>query len=263
MQQENQIGCVIAKPDRLGWQFNDVTGKVTAWVDIEQSWTVSKKRSDVISGVSTAPTMHSFLQRTIDHVQHILFATSSPPNVYQLPFLASLRQQYPIEDVKGLPVLTQYLVWHDDVPMFVTGALAGLRFGPGAGNLSGSRLGAERIAWKLEEILDALRSADNRLHERGKDNGHQPEADQNLCRGSSVRNTEFNHRVRSVSPYGSRSSTSKVKDDTNPSIACDTDLSTTRIADDLRRRTVSKCDLLDEYLRGSGNQISGLTLSEV
>ena len=45
-------------------------------------------------------------------------------------------------------------MWDEDIPLFLTGGLAGLRLGPGAANLAGARQGAERIAWKIEELLD-------------------------------------------------------------------------------------------------------------
>ena len=45
-------------------------------------------------------------------------------------------------------------MWRDHVPLFVTGTLASLRLGPGAGNLEGARLGAERIAWSIGELLE-------------------------------------------------------------------------------------------------------------
>lgn len=44
-------------------------------------------------------------------------------------------------------------MWKEDVPLFITGRLAALRLGPGAGNLAGARSGAERIAWAIEDIL--------------------------------------------------------------------------------------------------------------
>ena len=53
-----------------------------------------------------------------------------------------------------MPCLTQDLGWKDDVPMFVTGRLAGLRTGPDCGNLEGARVGAERIAWAVEEWME-------------------------------------------------------------------------------------------------------------
>lgn len=53
------------------------------------------------------------------------------------------------------------------MPLFATGRLAALRLGPGAPNLEGARLGAERIAWGLEEVLGGLgdRSADEEGNE--------------------------------------------------------------------------------------------------
>lgn len=44
-------------------------------------------------------------------------------------------------------------MWKEDIPLFITGRLAALRLGPGAGNLAGARSGAERIAWAIEDIL--------------------------------------------------------------------------------------------------------------
>ena len=44
-------------------------------------------------------------------------------------------------------------MWTEDVPLFVTGRLASLRLGPGAGNLAGARVGAGRITWRIEDVL--------------------------------------------------------------------------------------------------------------
>ena len=44
-------------------------------------------------------------------------------------------------------------MWKENVPLFVTGRLAGLRLGPGAPNLAGARVGAERIAWAMEDVI--------------------------------------------------------------------------------------------------------------
>lgn len=53
-----------------------------------------------------------------------------------------------------MPCLTQDLAWAKDVPLFVAGRLAGLRIGPDCGNLEGARVGAERISWAVEDILE-------------------------------------------------------------------------------------------------------------
>jgi len=78
-----------------------------------------------------------------------------------------MQSRHPIETVGGLPVLTQDLMWKEDVPLYVTGKLAGLRLGPGAGNLEGARVGAERVVWGIQDMLERAR------RRRGKgDNGY-------------------------------------------------------------------------------------------
>ena len=59
-----------------------------------------------------------------------------------------------MEVIGGMPCLTQDLAWAKDVPLFVAGRLAGLRIGPDCGNLEGARVGAERISWAVEEVLE-------------------------------------------------------------------------------------------------------------
>lgn len=39
--------------------------------------------------------------------------------------------------------------------MFLAGRLAALQLGPGAPNLIGARIGAERIAWSIQDVLGA------------------------------------------------------------------------------------------------------------
>ena len=85
-------------------------------------------------------------------MDYIYFATGMPPDVRSFPCLQSISSQCPIDHVGGLPCLTDRLRWRDDVPLYVTGALAGLRIGPGAGNLGGARLAAERIALDIEDM---------------------------------------------------------------------------------------------------------------
>lgn len=89
-------------------------------------------------------------------VDYIVFATGIQSDIRTLPFLQTLRQQHPIEYVGGLPCLTDDLMWDEGVPLFVAGRLAGLRLGPGAPNLVGARIGAERIAWNVEDELKKL-----------------------------------------------------------------------------------------------------------
>ena len=52
-----------------------------------------------------------------------------------------------------MPCLTDNMQWREDLPLFVTGQLAALRLGPGAGNLAGAKLGAERVSWSIQKLL--------------------------------------------------------------------------------------------------------------
>jgi cation diffusion facilitator CzcD-associated flavoprotein CzcO len=86
-------------------------------------------------------------------IDYIYYATGAKADIKAMPLLQPLLQSHPIETVGGLPCLTYDMQWSKDVPLFVTGRLAGLQLGPGAANLEGARAGAERIAWRLQEIL--------------------------------------------------------------------------------------------------------------
>lgn len=44
-------------------------------------------------------------------------------------------------------------MWKDDVPLFMMGRMAALELGPAAPNLGGAKIGAERIAWAIEDII--------------------------------------------------------------------------------------------------------------
>ena len=95
-------------------------------------------------------------QLVLPSIDYIVFATGIQTNAESIPFLQSMHRDYPIKHVGGLPCLNDDLMWTDDVPLFVTGRLAGLRLGPGAPNLVGARVGAERIAWNVEDVLKNL-----------------------------------------------------------------------------------------------------------
>lgn len=97
----------------------------------------------------------------------IYFATGARADVREMPLLSNINTQYPVEVKGGLPCLTDDLMWREDVPLFMTGRMAGLRLGPGAPNLEGARLGAERIAWSLEEILEKDKEVGNRCAVEG------------------------------------------------------------------------------------------------
>lgn len=87
-------------------------------------------------------------------IDFIYYATGIQTDYTTLPFLQTLMKTHPIHGHGGLPCLTNDLTWREDVPLFVTGRLASLRLGPGGGNLSGARIGAERIAWSIMDHLD-------------------------------------------------------------------------------------------------------------
>ncbi|KIX92938.1 uncharacterized protein Z520_11414 [Fonsecaea multimorphosa CBS 102226] len=86
-------------------------------------------------------------------IDHIIYATGAASSIEKVPCLQQMLEKYPIRSINGLPRLSDDLMWRDDIPLFLTGGLAGLRLGPGAANLAGARQGAERIAWKIEDLL--------------------------------------------------------------------------------------------------------------
>ncbi|KAF5873899.1 putative fad binding domain protein [Botrytis fragariae] len=84
---------------------------------------------------------------------HVIYATGFEINFEKIEAVQPLIKRYGIETVGGFPCLTHDLSWSDEVPFFVTGRLASLRMGPASPNLEGARMGAERIAWKVGELL--------------------------------------------------------------------------------------------------------------
>lgn len=100
-------------------------------------------------------------------IDYIYFATGARADVREMPLLSNINSQYPVEIKEGLPCLSDDLMWREDVPLFMTGRMAGLRLGPGAPNLEGARLGAERIAWSLEEFLGKRKEVGNRCAVEG------------------------------------------------------------------------------------------------
>ncbi|PYI34119.1 hypothetical protein BP00DRAFT_484912 [Aspergillus indologenus CBS 114.80] len=100
-------------------------------------------------------------------VDYIYFATGMRADVTEMPLLDRMRRDYPVATQQGLPCLTEDLMWCEGVPLFLAGRLAALRLGPGAANLEGARLGAERIAWAMEEVLGG-RGGDGREEGEGE-----------------------------------------------------------------------------------------------
>ena len=86
-------------------------------------------------------------------MDYVYFATGMQGGIDNSPPLKGFHAKFPIRTIAGLPALTDDLMWKDDVPLFVTGKMAALRLGPGAGNLEGARAGAERVALAVEALL--------------------------------------------------------------------------------------------------------------
>lgn len=101
--------------------------------------------------------------------QHVILATGLGSDINTMPMLSTMHTQHPIDSFGGFPALTADLMWKEEVPLFVTGKLAMLQLGPGAGNLEGARLGAERVAWGVEGVL-GYRGGDCE-EEVGRDDG--------------------------------------------------------------------------------------------
>jgi hypothetical protein len=114
----------------------------------------------------TTVTKHSYnpdsAQRTITTnppipdfppMDHVYFATGAQDGIKDVELLQTMRNEYPIDVCGPFPALTDDLQWQKDVPLYITGKFASLQLGPGAGNLEGARLGAERVVWAIEELL--------------------------------------------------------------------------------------------------------------
>lgn len=112
-----------------------------SWNPAAQTWSCETSSADV---------------KLPSSLDYIVFATGIQSDIRTIPFLQTIQKQHPIKYVGGLPCLNDDLMWNADVPLFVTGRLAGLRLGPGAPNLVGARIGAERIAWNVEDVLKKL-----------------------------------------------------------------------------------------------------------
>jgi hypothetical protein len=126
--------------------------------------TIVRKQWDAGTGCWTITTQP---RTELPPIDHIVFATGLGSDIRSMEMLQNLREAYPIESFGGLPALTDDLMWNEEVPLFMTGKMAMLRLGPGAGNLEGSRVGAERIAWGISKVLDGLQDDDEQ-----QNNGH-------------------------------------------------------------------------------------------
>jgi hypothetical protein len=120
-------------------------------------------------------------------IDYMVFATGIQSDIRTIPYLQNIQQQYPIKYVGGLPCLNDDLMWDDDVPLFVTGRLAGLRLGPGAPNLVGARVGAERIAWNVDDVLKKMGKLSSSAQDESDDNS----ADEKMAAYAAARDNRF------------------------------------------------------------------------
>jgi hypothetical protein len=124
-------------------------------------------------------------------IDYIVFATGIQSNIETIPYLQTIQRQHPVETIGGLPCLNDDLMWNDDVPLFVTGRLAGLRLGPGAPNLVGARIGAERIAWNVEDVLKKM----GRLKSAHPGESETDSADEKMTAYAAARDNRFDSLV--------------------------------------------------------------------
>lgn len=119
--------------------------------------------------IETQPEVEGGLPR----IDHVIYATGLAVDFKRIPALQQILLERDIRTVGGMPCLTDDLMWSGSVPFFVTGRLAALSLGPSAGNLEGARQGAERVAWKVGELLRRFKgTGDGEEEEMEKANRH-------------------------------------------------------------------------------------------
>ncbi|KAI1300567.1 FAD binding domain-containing protein [Xylaria venustula] len=166
--------CKKIKEARNGGSINPIYKKVvdkhisTGRLDMLLHTTIDEKKWDPVSKTWTV-----FLKgerRDLPPIDHIYFATGVGTNFEELPCLQSMCRDYPVENCGGFPVITEKMTWKDDVPLFVAGRFAALQLGPGAHNLIGARIGADRIAWSIQELMGSEEGGDRSTWGRDKFN---------------------------------------------------------------------------------------------
>jgi hypothetical protein len=86
-------------------------------------------------------------------MDYIVFATGIQTDIKSIPFLQTLQQKHPIPCIGGLPCINNDLMWNDEIPLFLIGA----------------RVGAERIAWNVEDVLKGLPGRNDSLIDDGSE----------------------------------------------------------------------------------------------
>lgn len=140
----------------------------TGRLQVHTDTTVRSQRFDEACGAWTIETSP---QVELPPFDHVYFATGAHVDAREVECLRTTNDKYPTETYGGLPALTDDLQWSPDVPLFLTGKLASLQIGPGAANLEGARLSAERIAWAIDAMLES--GSDGAAEQRGSDEDHR------------------------------------------------------------------------------------------
>lgn len=136
-------------------------------VDAGGRWNLHLATKNSAAGPDSTECPDSTDSATLSQLEadYVCCATGIRASIEQLPYMATIMRQFPIDTVGGLPCLTDHLQWNDDIPLYMVGKNAGLRIGPTAANLDGARVCAERVGWKIQEdrarcspdtILDTL-----------------------------------------------------------------------------------------------------------
>ncbi|KAG5982186.1 hypothetical protein E4U55_002204 [Claviceps digitariae] len=84
---------------------------------------------------------------------YIYFATGIQTDVSSLPYLETIQNKYPIRSFGGFPCINEDLMWTKDLPLYCVGRLSALQLGPAAPNIGGAKVGAERVAWSIEDTI--------------------------------------------------------------------------------------------------------------
>ncbi|KAI5284803.1 hypothetical protein KEM54_001062, partial [Ascosphaera aggregata] len=174
------------------WSADTVEEKLEMYNEARQGGSINPKihkdiKKHITSGrvklcTHTQVTSHSFDKQSMswtletdnpiegfphDQIDYIYFATGMNARLDEMDFLKTMLRTYPAPMTPcGFPHLTTDLEYFPGVPLFFTGRLAALHLGPGAPNLEGARLGAERVAWALEGVWEKEKE---RERERGRE----------------------------------------------------------------------------------------------
>lgn len=108
------------------------------------------EQTDEESGMWTVKTDPPLNMPSFDY---IYFATGVQTNVSGLPYLKTIQEKYPIASFGGYPCINEDLMWAENLPLYCVGRLSALQLGPAAPNIGGAKLGAERVAWAIEDTI--------------------------------------------------------------------------------------------------------------